>query len=70
MKIHILMTIVLVSISLSYSLAEGNTVNNLLQNYKKQGAGTADAEDGKQLWQKKYLTKVVNAAVPPAIQII
>jgi len=57
MKISILMTIVLVSIPLSYSLAEGNTVNNLLQSYKKQGAGTADAEQGKQLWQKKIFNK-------------
>ena len=54
MKIHILMTIVLVSVPLSFSQAESNTVNNLLQDYEKQGANTADAEKGKQLWQKTF----------------
>jgi len=54
MKIHILMTIALVSIPLSFSLAEDNTINNLLQDYKKQGANSPDAEQGKQLWQKLF----------------
>jgi cytochrome c peroxidase len=54
MKIRILMVIVLVSVPLSFSKAESNTVNNLLQNYEKQGANTADAEQGKQLWEKSF----------------
>ena len=54
MKSHILMTILLVNVPLSFSQAESNTVNNLLQDYEKQGANTADAEKGKQLWQKTF----------------
>ena len=54
MKIRILMVIVLVSVPLSFSKAESNTVNNLLQNYEEQGANTADAEQGKQLWEKSF----------------
>ena len=54
MKVRILMVIVLVNLPLSFSQAESNTVNNLLQNYEKQGANTADAEQGKQLWQKTF----------------
>jgi len=51
MKSHILMTILLVNVPLSFSQAESASVNNLLQDYVKQGANTADAEKGKQLWQ-------------------
>jgi hypothetical protein len=54
MKLHILMMIGLVTAPLSFSHAESNTVNNLLQDYKKQGANTADAVQGKQLWQKTF----------------
>ncbi len=54
MKSHILMTILLVNVPLSFSQAENITVNNLLQDYVKQGANTADAEQGKQLWQKTF----------------
>ena len=44
----------LVSIPLSFSHAESAAVNNLLQDYAIQGANTADAEQGKQLWQKTF----------------
>ena len=54
MKIRIVMMIVLTSAPLSFSLAESSTVNNLLLDYAKQGANTADAEQGKQLWQKTF----------------
>lgn len=54
MKNYILIMTVLVSIPLSFSHAESTTVNNLLQDYAKQGANTADAEQGKQLWQKTF----------------
>jgi len=54
MKSHILMAILLVNVSLSFSQAENIAVNNLLQDYVKQGANTADAEQGKQLWQKTF----------------
>jgi cytochrome c peroxidase len=54
MKSHILMAILLVNVPLSISQAENITVNNLLQDYVKQGASTADAEQGKQLWQKTF----------------
>lgn len=54
MKIRIVMMIVLTSTPLSFSLAESSTVNNLLLDYAKQGANTADAEQGKQLWQKTF----------------
>ena len=56
MKNHILMTALLVSIPLSFALAESETVNKLLRDYVIQGANTADAEQGKQLWQKTFNT--------------
>jgi hypothetical protein len=54
MKNHILLMTLLVSIPLSFSHAGSNAVNNLLQDYAAQGANTADAEHGKQLWQKIF----------------
>ena len=54
MKTPILMTILLINVPLSFSHAESETVNNLLQDYALQGANTADAEQGKQLWQKTF----------------
>ena len=54
MKSHIIMTILLVSAPLSFSQAETTAVNNLLQDYVVQGAGAADAEQGKNLWQKTF----------------
>ena len=54
MKNHIMIMTVLVSIPLSFSHAESTAVNNLLQDYVIQGANTADAEQGKQLWQKTF----------------
>jgi hypothetical protein len=54
MKNHILMTILLVSVPLSSSQAESTIINNLLQDYAIQGVTTANAEQGKQLWQKTF----------------
>lgn len=54
MKNHILITILLVNAPLSISQADSTTVNNLLQDYAIQGAITADAELGKQLWIKTF----------------
>ena len=54
MKNHILLMTLLVSMPLSFSHAESAAVNNLLQDYAAQGANTADAEQGKQLWQKTF----------------
>ena len=54
MKNHIMILTVLVSIPLSFSHAESTAVNNLLQDYVIQGANTADAEQGKQLWEKTF----------------
>lgn len=54
MKNHILIMILLASAPLSFSHAENSTVNNLLQDYSTQGAGTVDVEQGKQLWQKVF----------------
>ena len=56
MKNHILMTALLVSIPLSFALAESETVNKLLRDYVIQGANTADAEQGKQLWKTAFNT--------------
>ena len=54
MKSRILIMTLLVSVPLSFSHAESTAVNNLLQDYAIQGANTADAEQGKQLWQKTF----------------
>jgi cytochrome c peroxidase len=54
MKGHILVMTMLINLPLSFSYADSTTVGDLLQEYAKQGAGTADAEQGKQLWQKKF----------------
>jgi cytochrome c peroxidase len=54
MKNPILITTLLVFVPLSSSQAEDSTVNNLLQDYAIQGATTANAEQGKQLWQKTF----------------
>jgi len=54
MKSHILITALLLSAPLSFTLAENSTINNLLQDYANQGSNTADAEQGKQLWQKTF----------------
>jgi len=54
MKSRILIMTLLVSVPLSFSHAESTAVNNLLRDYAIQGANTADAEQGKQLWQKTF----------------
>lgn len=54
MKNHILVSLLIISMPLCSSQADSTTVNNLLQVYTDQGAGTADAEQGKQLWQKTF----------------
>lgn len=57
MKIRILLTASLVFFSFSFSHAGSTAVNDLLQDYISQGANTADAESGKQLWQKTFNNK-------------
>jgi mono/diheme cytochrome c family protein len=54
MKSHILMIILLINIPFGTIQAENTTVNELLRDYEKQGASAADAEQGKQLWQKAF----------------
>lgn len=54
MKSQILMMILLVNIPFGSIQAENTTVNDLLQDYVKQGAGTADADQGERLWQKTF----------------
>ena len=54
MKSHILIAIMLVYVPLSSAQAENITINNLLKDYMKQGVNNADAEQGKQLWQKSF----------------
>ena len=56
MKIYILMTTLLVCVPLSFTHAESETVNKLLQDYVIQGANTADAEQGKQMWKTVFNT--------------
>ena len=54
MKSQILMMILLVNIPFGSIQAENTTVNDLLQDYVKQGASTADADQGERLWQKTF----------------
>jgi cytochrome c553 len=54
MKTNILIMALLISLPLSFAQADTKTVNKLLQAYATQGALTADAEQGKQLWQKTF----------------
>ncbi len=54
MKKHILAIILLINVPSGSSQAENITVNNLLQEYTMQGAGTADAKQGKILWLKTF----------------
>ena len=57
MKTHILIMTLLVSFPFSLSHAGSAVVNNLLKGYAAQGANTADAEQGKQLWEKIFNKK-------------
>ena len=54
MKNQILTITLLASIPLGFSHAGSGAIDNLLQDYAAQGANTADAEQGKQLWQKTF----------------
>ena len=54
MKTNLLIMLLLISLSTSFAQADTKTVNTLLQAYATQGAITADAEQGKQLWQKIF----------------
>ncbi len=51
---HIITIILLLFIPINFAYAGNNAVNILLQEYITQGANTADAEQGKQLWQKTF----------------
>ncbi len=57
MNNHILITSLLIITLSGIAQAETNTVNKLLEAYNSQGATTADAEQGKILWQKTYKGK-------------
>lgn len=57
MKTHILITALLAGAPFGHALADNTTVNQLLQDYVKQGAVTADASQGQQLWQKTFTQK-------------
>jgi cytochrome c553 len=54
MKTNILIMVLLISLPISFARADTQTLNKLLQAYATQGANTADAEQGKQLWQKTF----------------
>jgi len=54
MNKYIVTIILSVFFPLSFSYAGGSVVNKLLQDYMTQGADIADAEHGKQLWQKTF----------------
>jgi cytochrome c peroxidase len=54
MKKLILSTILLISLPLSSACADSITVNTLLNEYANMGAGPANAEQGKLLWQKTF----------------
>ena len=57
MKNHILIASILISAPLSFAHSDNLTVQQLLKEYKSQGAGPADAKQGEILWQKTYLNK-------------
>ena len=57
MKNTFLMTTLLISVPFGFALAEPSTVNHLLTVYATQGANTADAQQGKALWQKTFMAK-------------
>ncbi len=57
MKTPLLIAALLISTPANYALADNTTVTKLLQNYKQQGAGIADASQGQQLWQKVFTKK-------------
>jgi len=52
MNKRILIITLLISMPLGFSQAESSAVSKLLEVYTTQGAATADAEQGKKLWQK------------------
>jgi len=54
MKIYFLFTTLLLSLHLSLVHADNNTVNELLKTYATQGVIKADANKGRQMWQKTY----------------
>jgi cytochrome c peroxidase len=54
MNKHIITIILFIFIPINFAYAGNNVVNKLLQEYITQGANTADAEQGKQLWQKTF----------------
>lgn len=57
MKNYILISAMLISAPLSFAYAENLIVKTLLDEYTSQGAGPADANMGKILWQKVYSGK-------------
>ncbi|MCF6226004.1 MAG: DUF1924 domain-containing protein [Xanthomonadales bacterium] len=57
MKASTIMIITLIITPFSVSLAESSSVDQLLQEYTAKGAGPANPEHGKQLWQKTSINR-------------
>ena len=57
MKTHILMIILISHIPYSILKADNIIVIELLEDYTKQGVNTANAEQGKKLWEKTFNNK-------------
>jgi len=57
MKNTILLTALLSSLTTGFAQAETSTVKNLLAVYSTQGVTTADAQQGRALWQKTFTGK-------------
>ena len=54
MNRRMLITGLLVCIPISFTQAQSDSLSQLLADYSTQGATTADAEQGKILWQKTF----------------
>ncbi len=54
MKTHLLLAALLAGAPFGHALADNTTVNQLLQDYARQGAATANASQGQQLWQQTF----------------
>lgn len=54
MKTYVLLALLVSSFIPTLVQADAQTINQLLQVYETQGATNADAEQGKQFWQKTF----------------
>jgi hypothetical protein len=57
MKTYILISVSLLISPISFTHANSEAVNTLIQTYVTQGAASANAEQGKQLWIKSFKGK-------------